>query len=58
MYFEYKRFTVHWLGLYWYLILGPNGYRGYETSTNNARKTIDGVIAGQCDIKGGDYGKK
>jgi len=50
MWFEYRGFTVHWLGLYWYLIIGPGGYRGYETSTNAARKTIDGVIAGQCDI--------
>jgi hypothetical protein len=45
MWFEYKGFAVH----HWYLILGPAGYRGYETSTNAARKTIDGVIAGQCD---------
>jgi len=50
MWFEYRGFTVHLLGLYWYLIIGPAGYRGYETSTKAARKTIDGVIAGQCDI--------
>ena len=48
MWFEYKGFTIHRLDLYWYLILGPYGYRGYETSTNAARKMIDGVIAGQC----------
>ena len=48
MWFEYKGFTIHRLDLYWYLILGPYGYRGYETSTNAARKTIDSVIAGQC----------
>jgi len=50
MWFEYKGFTVHRLELYWYLIIGPYGYRSYETSTAAARKTIDGVIAGQCDI--------
>ena len=55
MWFEYKGFTVHWLGLYWYLILGPAGYRGYETSTKAARKTIDGVIAGQCVEQGENY---
>jgi hypothetical protein len=48
MWFEYKGFTVHRLDLYWYLILGPAGYRDYETSENAARKVIDGVIAGQC----------
>ena len=48
MWFEYKGFTIHRLDLNWYLILGPYGYRGYETSTNAARKMIDSVIAGQC----------
>jgi Ribonuclease G/E len=53
MWFEYRGFTVHRLDLYWYLILGPAGYRGYETSENAARKVIDGVIAGQCGDIGG-----
>ena len=48
MWFEYKGFTVHRLGPCWYLILGPAGYGGYETSASAARKAIDGVIAGQC----------
>jgi hypothetical protein len=47
MWFEYKGYTVHWLGLYWYLVLGPN-YRGYETSEHAARTMIDSIIAGQC----------
>jgi len=48
MRFEYRGFTVHRLGPYRYLVLGPYGYRCYETSTKAARKTIDGIIANQC----------
>jgi hypothetical protein len=47
MLFDYFYFTVHRLGVNWYLITGP-GFRGYETSPEAARHTIDGIIAGQC----------
>jgi hypothetical protein len=48
MWFEYRGFTVHRLGLYWYFVLGPN-FRGYETSENAARKMIDSIADGQCE---------
>jgi hypothetical protein len=46
--FEYLGFIVHRLAMRLYLVTGP-GFRGYATSENQARQTIDGVIAGQCD---------
>jgi hypothetical protein len=48
MWFEYRGFTVHLLDLYRYLILGNIGFRSYVTSENEARKTIDSIVDGQC----------
>jgi hypothetical protein len=47
MLFVYLGYTVYRMGdgLYW--IIGQ-GFNGYETTPEAARRAIDGVIAGQC----------
>jgi len=48
MWFEYRGFTVHRLGLSCFLVTGP-GLWGYAVSENEARQIIGGIVSAQCE---------